>query len=322
MNVLVIGGAGYVGSHVARHLQRAGYGVAIFDNLSTGHASLASGFRVVQGDVRDQAALRAALTGVDAVLHFAAHAYVGESVENPRKYFDNNVRGGLALLDAMLDAGVRTIVFSSSCAVYGIPRSVPISERERRRPVSPYGRSKLFFEWALEDYARAYGLQYAALRYFNAAGADASGEIGEMHQPETHLIPLALAAVARRGPPLSVFGKDYSTPDGTCVRDYVHVIDLADAHVRALNDLAAGGESFAANLGTGRGHSVLEVIAAAGRATGADVPHQFVARRLGDPAALVADPQFAQARLGWKATLSLDDCVSSAWRWMQRKSAS
>jgi UDP-arabinose 4-epimerase len=319
--VLVIGGAGYIGSHTARALKRAGHEVIIFDNLSTGYEFLAAGFELVKGDVLDGAALERVLARVDAIMHFAAHAYVGESVTNPRKYFHNNVEGGLSLLNAALAAGVKRIIFSSTCAVYGEPAKVPIEENTPRQPVNPYGVSKLFFEQALEAYDRAYGFRYASLRYFNAAGADESGEIGELHDPETHLIPLALQAAAGTGPELHVFGADYPTPDGTCIRDYIHVNDLASAHVKAVEHIATGKESFAVNLGTGTGHSVREVIAAAEKASGKKVPHRIVPRRAGDPPALVANPAKAQALLGWKAVRGLDEIVASAWHWMQRRAA-
>src|SRR5580693_4353771 len=223
MVVLVIGGAGYIGSHTARALNRLGHTPLIYDNLSTGHDSLAKGFELVNGDILDPATLLPVLRRVDAIMHFAAHAYVGESVTNPRKYFHNNVEGGLSLLNAALEAGVKKIIFSSTCAVYGEVTKVPIAENIPREPVNPYGVTKLFFEQALEAYDRAYGFRFASLRYFNAAGADESGEIGELHEPESHLIPLALHAAAGLGPELHVFGTDYPTPDGTCVRDYIHV---------------------------------------------------------------------------------------------------
>lgn len=321
MVVLVIGGAGYIGSHTARALKRAGHQVIVFDNLSTGYEFLAAGFELIKGDVLDAAALADVLPRVDAIMHFAAHAYVGESVTDPKKYFHNNVEGGLSLLNSALAAGVKKIIFSSTCAVYGEPAKVPIEENTPRQPVNPYGVSKLFFEQALEAYDRAYGFRYASLRYFNAAGADESGEIGELHDPETHLIPLALQAAAGTGPELHVFGDDYPTPDGTCIRDYIHVNDLASAHVRAVEHIAAGKESFAVNLGTGTGNSVREVIAAAEKATGQKVPHRIVPRRTGDPPALVANPAKAQALLGWKATRGLDEIVSTAWHWMQRRAA-
>ena len=262
--ILVTGGAGYIGSHAARALRRAGYQVLLYDNLCTGFRRLAEGFELIEADIGDAAKLRSALSRVDAVMHFAAHAYVGESVTDPRKYFRNNVTAALTLLDGVIDAGIKYFVFSSTCAVYGNPDRIPISERTPCQPVSPYGVSKLFFERALEAYGQAYGLRSAQLRYFNAAGADESGEIGELHSPETHLIPLVLAACTDTGPELQIYGSDYPTPDGTCIRDYIHVSDLADAHVRALQYLENGGESLTVNLGTGHGHSVLEVIQSCG----------------------------------------------------------
>jgi UDP-glucose-4-epimerase GalE len=320
--ILVTGGAGYIGSHAARALRRSGYEVVIYDNLSTGFGRLAQGFELAEGDIADEAKLRPLLARVDAVMHFAAHAYVGESVENPRKYFRNNVLGALSLLNSALDAGIRRFVFSSTCAVYGIPEKIPITEQTPREPVNPYGASKLFFENALEAYSRAYRLRSVRLRYFNAAGADESGEIGELHDPETHLIPLALAASTATGSELQVYGRDYATPDGTCVRDYVHVNDLADAHVRALQHLEKDGDSLAINLGTGRGHSVLEVIQAAEKATGRPVRRTIGARRPGDPPVLVADPAKAQEVLGWTAKRNLADIVSTAWTWMQKNTVS
>jgi len=317
--VLVVGGAGYIGSHAARALKRAGHSAIIYDNLSSGYEILANGFELIRGDVLDHSKLALALQGVDAVMHFAAHAYVGESVVNPRKYFRNNVEGGLSLLNAAVEAGVKKIIFSSTCAVYGEPSKIPITEKTDRQPVNPYGVSKLFFEQALEAYDRAYGLRYASLRYFNAAGADDSGEIGELHNPETHLIPLALQAAAGTGPEIQIFGSDYPTPDGTCVRDYVHVNDLAAAHVKALEHLQAGNESFAANLGTGRGHSVLEVISTVEEVSGNAVPRRVGSRRPGDPPALIADPSRAETLLHWKAQRTLRETVSTAWNWMKRK---
>ena len=316
--ILVTGGAGYIGSHAARALRRAGYEVVIYDNLSTGCRRLAQGFELVEGDIADKARLGPVLARVDAVMHFAAHSYVGESVENPRKYFRNNVAAALSLLNSALDTGIRRFVFSSSCAVYGIPERIPITEQTPREPVNPYGASKLFFENALEAYSCAYGLRSVSLRYFNAAGADESGEIGEIHDPETHLIPLALAASTASGPELQVHGSDYPTTDGTCVRDYIHVNDLADAHVRALEYLEKNGDSLAINLGTGRGHSVLEVIEAAKNATGRPVRRKMGPRRPGDPPVLVADPTKAQEVLGWTANRNLADIVESAWNWMRK----
>jgi UDP-arabinose 4-epimerase len=317
--VLVTGGAGYIGSHAARVLRREGYEVIIYDNLSTGYEFLAHGFELIRGDIGDSSRLLPVLRRVDAVMHFAAHCYVGESVQNPRKYFHNNVQSALALLNACMDAGVKRFVFSSTCAVYGIPAKVPIVEDNPRLPVNPYGVTKMIFERALEAYSDAYGLRYASLRYFNAAGADENGETGECHDPETHLIPLALMAATGSAPELQIFGDDYPTPDGTCVRDYIHVNDLADAHVKALRHLAAGGDCVAANLGTGDGYSVMQVINMVEEVTGRKVPRRIVGRRAGDPPALVANAAYAQELLRWKASRSLRDIVATSWRWFQTK---
>ncbi len=317
MVVLIVGGAGYIGSHTARRLKSHGHDVVIYDNLSTGHACLAEGFELIVGDIEDTSKLASTMERVDAVMHFAAHAYVGESVQNPRKYFRNNVEAGLALLNTCLDCGVRKFIFSSTCAVYGVPSQIPITEDNPRLPVNPYGVTKLFFERALEAYDAAYGLHFAALRYFNAAGCDDSGEIGELHEPETHLIPSALQAVTGARPELELYGTDYPTPDGTCIRDYIHVTDLAEAHVLALKHLANGGSSVALNLGTGSGSSVKEVLDAVEKVTGRPVPKRMAPRRAGDPPALVADPTRAQNLLQWKATRSLNEIVRTAWQWMQ-----
>ncbi len=321
MKVLVTGGAGYIGSHAARALARRGHQVVIFDKLSTGHARLANGFELIVGDIADAHALGQALEGKDAVMHFAAHAYVGESVENPRKYFDNNVRAALVLLNTALDYDIKKFIFSSTCATYGIPDRQPITEKTPQQPVNPYGASKLFFEHALRGYGLAYGMRSVSLRYFNAAGADESGEIGEVHEPETHLIPCALQAVAGLQPELQVYGDDYPTPDGTCIRDYIHVNDLADAHVAALEYLESGGGTTALNLGTGRGHSVREVIRTVAEVTGSPVRHRIVPRRPGDPPVLIADPSEASRVLGWTAKRDLTDMVQSAWRWMLSENA-
>lgn len=318
MVVLVIGGAGYIGCHTARALRRVGHQVRIYDNLSAGHAFLADGFELIIADIRNSATLTGAMKGVDAIMHFAAHAYVGESVIVPRKYFDNNVASALVLLNTALDCGVRRLIFSSSCAVYGTPKSLPIREESLRAPINPYGASKLFFEMALEAYDRAYALRSARLRYFNAAGADESGEIGELHHPETHLIPLTLQAAAQNGPALEMYGDDYETPDGTCIRDYVHVNDLADAHVLALDRLAATDRSFSLNLGNGCGYSVRQVLATTKLVTGSSVPCRVAARRPGDPPVLVADATHARQLLGWRAKRDLHDIVSTAWKWQQR----
>jgi len=321
MVVLVVGGAGYIGSHTARALRRHGHDVVIYDNLSTGHKHLARGFELIEADIAEEGKLADALKRSQAVIHFAASAYVGESVENPRKYFRNNVEAGLFLLNATIDAGIRTFVFSSSCAVYGVPPKSPITEDIPRQPINPYGVSKLFFENALEAYGRAYGLRSVRLRYFNAAGADESGELGELHDPETHLIPLALAAAAGLGPDLQVFGTDYPTPDGTCIRDYIHVNDLAEAHVLALHYLIEGGVPVALNLGTGDGSSIKQVMTAVQAATGAHVPWRAAPRRPGDPPALVADPSNAARILEWKPSRTLGDIVATSWNWMRQNTA-
>jgi UDP-glucose-4-epimerase GalE len=314
--VLVIGGAGYIGSHAAHALKRRGYEAIVYDNLSTGYAALADGFELIVGDISDTAKLSAALRRVDAVMHFAAFAYVGESVTNPRKYFQNNVQDGLILLNAVVDSKVRKFIFSSTCAVYGIPATVPITEEMPRLPVNPYGASKLAFEYALESYGRAYGVRFVSFRYFNAAGADETEKIGELHNPETHLIPVALQAIQGERAALDIFGNDYPTPDGTCIRDYIHVNDLAEAHVLGMEYLEKG-SSAVLNLGTGRGNSVREVISTIEQVTGRKVPTRRAPRRPGDPAELVADPSLAEKLLNWKAKHSLDQIVKTAWNWAQ-----
>lgn len=315
MRVLVTGGAGYIGSHVARELRRRGHTAVIYDNLSRGRADFARGFELIRADIRDRSALDAALRGVDAVMHFAALIEVGESERDPQRYFDNNTVAALDLLKATHEAGIRIFVFSSTAAVYGIPQAVPIPESAPREPVNAYGASKLCVELALEAFGRAYGLRYAALRYFNAAGADESGEIGEAHVPETHLIPRVLDAVAGQCDELQIYGDDYPTPDGTCIRDYIHVTDLAEAHVMAIDHLASGGESAAFNLGTGDGHSVKQVISTVESVTGRTLKKRVMPRRAGDSPVLVADPSLAQRVIGWKPTRSLLQMVESAWRW-------
>jgi UDP-glucose 4-epimerase len=312
--VLVVGGAGYIGSHAVLALKRRGYEAIVYDNLGAGHAELVRGFELIVANAADTGKLAAVLPRVDAVMHFAAHAYVGESVVNPRKYFQNNVLDGISLLNAVLESKVRKFIFSSSCAVYGIPAKVPITENSPRVPVNPYGITKLIFEQALEAYGPAYGLKYINLRYFNAAGADESGTIGEMHSPETHLIPSAFEAIRGQRPELQVFGDKYPTPDGTCVRDYIHVSDLAEAHVSALEYLATG-TSQAVNLGTGSGYSVREILSTIKRVTGREVPSRMAPPRPGDPAELVADPALAAKLLNWKAKRSLDEIVDTAWKW-------
>lgn len=320
MNVLVTGGAGYIGSHTAKALHRAGFTPIVLDNLSMGHAWAVKWGPLVQADLADRGALFSAMRAhrVEAVIHFAANAYVGESMQNPAQYFRNNVTGTLNLLEAMQEAGVRHMVFSSSCATYGIPQELPIPEEHPQQPINPYGESKLMGERLLRWFGECHGLGWVALRYFNAAGADPEGELGEEHQPETHLIPLVIgAALGVRGP-VRVFGTDYPTPDGTAIRDYIHVSDLAQAHVRALEYLVQGGASQAFNLGTGVGHSVLEVIQTVKRLGGRQVPFEEAPRRPGDPPVLVARAQKAASELGWKAQLGPEEIIRTAWRWHSR----
>ncbi len=320
-SILVTGGAGYVGSHACKALAGAGYTPVVYDNLSRGPREAVRWGPLVEGEVHDGPALAAAMRAyrVNAVMHFAAFAYVGESVGDPELYYRNNVGGTLSLLGAIREAGVGAIVFSSTCAVYGVPERLPIREDTAKAPLNPYGETKLAIERALHWFAAAYGMRYMALRYFNAAGADPDGETGEDHDPETHLIPLVLRAALGSGKPIDIYGTDYPTPDGTAIRDYIHVSDLADAHVRALADLAAGGDSAALNLGTGRGHSVREVIAAVARVGGRPVPQREVGRRPGDPPELVADPAAARKRLGWQPRHSdLDTIIRTALAWERR----
>ena len=315
MSILVVGGAGYIGSHAAHSLRRQGHEVIIYDNLSTGFKELADGFELVIGDIADSAKLAGVLRRVDAVMHFAAHAYVGESVTDPRKYFQNNLQSAMVLLNAVVDSPVRKFIFSSTCAVYGTPDKLPITEETPRLPVNPYGASKMAFEYALDAYDRAYGLRFVSFRYFNAAGADENGLVGELHYPETHLIPCAFEAIQQKRAALEVFGDDYPTPDGTCIRDYIHVTDLAEAHVLGVEHLSHGGESVKVNLGTGTGASVNEVVSTIERVTGQKVPKRIAPRRAGDPPELVADPGRAQKLLNWRAKRSLEQIVSTAWAW-------
>lgn len=316
--VLVVGGAGYVGSHMVKALLEAGMEPVTFDNLSSGHRDAVLGGNFVEGDLADRAALAALFAAhrFSAAMLFAGSIQVGESVINPALYYRNNVANAVNLLDAAVAAGVRRLVFSSTAAVYGEPQRVPIDEAHPLQPVNPYGRSKLMVEQILADYDRAYGLKSACLRYFNAAGADPQGRLGERHDPETHLIPLAIDAVLGKRPGLAVFGDDYDTPDGTCIRDYVHVDDLCRAHLLALAALRRDGQSLALNLGIGRGYSVREVIDAVGRVAGRAVPVRIEARRAGDPARLVADGTRARELLGWQpAYAELHAIVEHAWRW-------
>jgi UDP-glucose-4-epimerase GalE len=317
--ILVTGGAGYIGSHACKALAAAGYQPVAYDNLSRGHRESVKFGPLVEGDLADRARLASTLRQYDigAVMHFAAFAYVGESVEKPELYFRNNVVNSLILLEAMIETGVKHIVFSSTCATYGLPETTP------QQPVNPYGESKLMIEQTLRWLAPAHGMTYTALRYFNAAGADPQGTIGEDHEPETHLIPLVLYTALGRRASIDILGTDYPTPDGSAIRDYIHVQDLADAHVRSLDYLQKGGASVALNLGTGQGHSVREVIAAAERVTGRPIARREAPRRAGDPPMLVADPAKARELLGWMPTVSdLDSILRSAWTWhLQRHPA-
>jgi UDP-glucose-4-epimerase GalE len=320
-SVLVTGGAGYIGSHTCKALAAAGYLPVSLDNLSLGHRWAVKWGPLVEADLLDVQAVQQALRShrVEAVIHFAASAYVGDSMRDPAAYYRNNVLTTLNLLDAMRSAGVRDIIFSSSCSVYGNPHSLPIDENHPTNPLSPYGQSKLDGENALRWYGQAYGMHWMALRYFNAAGADAEGEVGEDHEPETRLLPRAIMAAMGTGPALGVFGTDHPTPDGTAIRDYVHVSDLAQAHVAALRALREGAPSQVLNLGTGRGYSVREVLATVGTVLGRAVPHVLAPRREGDPAEVIADARRAASVLGWTARQSaLETIVATAASWHAR----
>jgi UDP-glucose 4-epimerase len=317
VKVLVTGGAGYIGSHAVRLLARAGHDVWVYDNLSVGHRQAVPNGRLIEGQLSDRPALVAAMRDrrIEAVMHFAALAYVGQSVVDPASYYQNNVAGSLNLLEAMREAGVGRIVFSSTTATYGVPDRMPITEDMPQHPINPYGFSKLVVERAMADYARAYGLGYAALRYFNAAGASEEGDLGEDHDPETHLIPIVLSVALGQRPNVTVFGDDYPTKDGTCIRDYVHVDDLGSAHVAALEKIVPA-QGLLLNLGSGRGHSVREVIDACRRVTGHPIPEQAGARRAGDPPELVADASRARAALPWQPKYTdIESIIRTAWNW-------
>lgn len=323
-SVLVTGGAGYIGSHACKALAAAGYTPVAYDSLVYGHRWAVQWGPLVVGDLADTALIRKTIRdhGITACIHFAAFTYVGESMTDPRKYFRNNVVNTLGLLDALIESGVQRMVFSSTCATYGDPRYMPLDEAHPQHPVNPYGESKLMVERMLHWYGRAYGLGWAALRYFNASGADPEARIGEDHDPETHLIPLVLEAALGERSHIGIFGTDYPTADGTAVRDYIHVDDLADAHVLALHHLEAGGPSQAFNLGTGTGHSVRAVIEAAERVTGKPIPVRIAPRRDGDPAVLVAEPVRAREVLGWNPRYTeLDRIVETAWAWHRQIAA-
>ncbi|MBB6097607.1 UDP-arabinose 4-epimerase [Deinobacterium chartae] len=321
MKILVTGGAGYIGSHACKALAAAGYTPVTFDNLEYGHEWATQWGPFEHGDLQDPERLREVLQihRPAAVMHFAAYTYVGESVQEPGKYYRNNVGGTLNLLEAMRETGVKIMVFSSTCATYGPPERLPLTEDHPQRPISPYGRTKLVVEGMLGDFEAACGLRWAALRYFNASGADPEGQIGEDHDPETHLIPLILDAAAGLRPAITVFGEDYDTPDGTAIRDYIHVTDLADAHVLALKRLLEGGPSAAYNLGNGQGFSVREVIQAAERVTGRPIPVEVGPRRAGDPPRLVGDATKARNELGWTPRYAdLEVILQTAWNWHTR----
>lgn len=318
MAVLVCGGAGYIGSHINKQLNKEGYETVVFDNLVYGHREAVKWGSFVQGDLQNTGEIEAVFQTykIEAVFHFAAYAYVGESVENPEKYYYNNVANTLNLLHVMKKYGCTKMIFSSTCATYGEPEKVPITEDMPQRPVNPYGASKLMVERILKDYSKAYGLKFVVLRYFNAAGADPEGELGEGHDPETHLIPLILDAASGRRKEIRVFGTDYDTPDGSCIRDYIHVYDLATAHLLALHYLEQGKESNFFNLGNALGTSVFEVIEAVKRISGKKFTVSVSDRRSGDPARLIGSSEKAQSVLGWKPVYGdIDVIVEHAWNW-------
>lgn len=324
-NILVTGGAGYIGSHTVRQLVNEGFRILVLDNLVYGHREFVTDVEFVHGDLADLALLEALFAAhkIDGVVHFAAYAYVGESVTNPAKYYRNNVASTLNLLTAMQVAGVKTLIFSSTCATYGSPRRVPITEDHPQDPINPYGASKVMVERMLRDFGSAYGLKSVIFRYFNAAGADPAADIGEWHDPETHLIPLVLDVASGKRERIHIFGTDYDTPDGTCVRDYIHVTDLANAHVLGLRYLLKGEPSVVLNLGNGKGFSVKEVIQCAERVTGKPIHWVGSPRRPGDPPILVGSSTRAREILGWKPKFdSLETILSTAWKWHCRPQAS
>jgi UDP-glucose 4-epimerase len=321
MNVLVVGGAGYIGSHCVRQLEQAGHHPVVLDNLVFGHRKAVSApVKFIEGDLGDRALVADLLRDekIDVVMHFAAFAYVGESVEDPLKYYDNNLAKTVSLLQAMRDAGVKRFVFSSTCASYGIPEKMPMTEDLPQSPINPYGQTKLDVENMLKACAKAYGMSFAAFRYFNAAGAAEDGSIGEAHDPETHLIPLAIWAAQGKRDALTVFGDDYPTPDGTCLRDYIHIDDLCRAHIAVFEKLETPGAALFYNLGTGKPASVMEIIQAVEKVTGLKVPYNMGSRRAGDPPALYADSSKAQDELGWKPQYKdIESIIATAWKWHQ-----
>ncbi len=320
MNILVAGGAGYIGSHVCKLLDKKGYNVTVFDNLSRGYRDFARWGEFVQGDIADFSKLDNLMQerNFDAVMHFCAFIEVGESVTDPEKYYSNNLKNTITLLSAMRKNNIDKFIFSSTAAVYGMPESVPIDEECGKAPINPYGRTKWMVERILDDYSEAYGFKSIRFRYFNAAGADTDCEIGEAHNPESHLIPLILDAVIGKRDSIKIFGTDYDTPDGTCIRDYIHVEDLAEAHYAGLLKLLEGGKTDVFNLGCGTGYSVREVIDTVGRVTGRDFKVEETSRRPGDPSRLIASSDRAKISLNWKPKHSLDDMIETAWRWHQK----
>ena len=320
-HILVVGGAGYIGSHMVKRLAAAGHVPVVLDNLSSGRRAAVRAGQLVVGEVGDAGTLEALLQAFPfrAVMHFASFIQVGESVTAPAKYYDNNVANTIRLLDALVCHRIGAFIFSSTAAIFGEPAYVPIDERHPKQPINPYGKSKWMVEQMLADFDAAYGLRSSCLRYFNAAGADPDGELGECHEPETHLVPLVLQAASRRRSAITVFGRDYDTPDGTCIRDYIHVQDLCDAHLLALDRLLDGGASTRYNLGNGAGYSILEVIAAAEKVTGRPIAQVDGPRREGDPPRLVADARLAMAELGWRPRYAdIDTIIRHAWRWEQQ----
>lgn len=319
--ILVVGGAGYIGSHANKLLNEKGYGTAVFDNLVYGHREFVREGEFILGDLADREQVRLCFerNPIEAVMHFGAFAYVGESVTDPAKYYRNNVANTLTLLETMREFRVKHFVFSSSCAVYGHAEAMPITEEHIPHPINPYGRSKLMIEEILGDYDRAYGIKYVSLRYFNAAGADPGGEIGERHVPETHLIPLAMQAALGKGKSLVMYGTDYPTPDGTCIRDYIHVTDLAEAHCKALEHLKRTGRSTCCNLGTGKGASVKEIVTLVKEVSGRDFPVEVAVRRPGDPPVLVADYRKTQELLGWRPEKDMGEIILTAWAWHSKE---
>ncbi len=320
--ILVVGGAGYIGSYMVKMLAQKGYWPIVLDNLSRGHRELVVAGELVEGDLFDEKLLEEIFTTnrIEAVFHFAALAYVGESMLQPSLYYKNNVCATWKLLDKMVQHGVNLFIFSSTCATYGEPQWLPLTEDHPQNPISPYGRTKLVIEWMLEDFRVAYGLKYINLRYFNAAGADPEGEVGEWHEPETHLIPNILLSLLRKSKSLEIYGNDYPTPDGTCIRDYIHIHDLCSAHMLALDYLLDGGEPASFNLGNGEGYSILDIIRATEKVTGMRVKYEYRDRRPGDPARLIGSAEKARKVLGWSPRYGdIETIIETAWNWHRKQ---